>query len=91
MLCSDLKFTKRNARNQCTLQLSQMTITLNISRYFSTAQSDLEIDLTATHAELARIESEIIVATTRYGAFLKELGLSALPPHDPNSSRDEAG
>lgn len=59
---------------------------LNISRYISTTQQEAEIDLAATHADLARIEKAIQEATTKHNGFLKELGLSLLPQHDPQSS-----
>lgn len=52
---------------------------LNISRYVSTAQADVEIDLAATHADLVRIEGEIAEAKVRHNAFLRELGLPELP------------
>lgn len=52
---------------------------LNISRYVSTAQSDLEIDLTAIHAELVSIENDIRSAAAKHNVFLKELGLPPLP------------
>ncbi len=52
---------------------------LNISRYISTAQDEAEIDLTATHGELVAIEDAIKTATAKHNAFLKELGLPALP------------
>jgi type I restriction enzyme M protein len=52
---------------------------LNIARYISTAQPEAEIDLAATHAKLVEIEQAIQEATKRHNAFLKELGLPALP------------
>lgn len=52
---------------------------LNISRYVSTAEEEAEIDLTATHKELAQIESNIREATKKHNAFLEELGLPTLP------------
>lgn len=55
---------------------------LNISRYISTATADEEIDLSATHSELVEIEEHIQKATEKHNAFLKELGLSLLPPSD---------
>jgi type I restriction enzyme M protein len=59
---------------------------LNISRYISTGQREAEIDLAVTHTELAEIETATREATTRHNNFLKELGLSPLPSHDPHSS-----
>lgn len=55
---------------------------LNISRYVSTAQSELMIDLTATHAELVSIRKCIRSATAKHNLFLKELGLPPLPSAD---------
>jgi type I restriction enzyme M protein len=52
---------------------------LNISRYISTAVQETEIDLTATHAELVKIEKAIREATIKHNKFLKELGLPPLP------------
>lgn len=55
---------------------------LNISRYVSTAQAEVEIDLTATHAELVSIECDVRLATAKHSVFLKELGLPPLPLGD---------
>ena len=52
---------------------------LNISRYISTAISESEIDLAATHGELVDIEGAIQKATAKHNEFLKELGLPELP------------
>lgn len=52
---------------------------LNISRYVSTAESEPEIDLAATHRELVRIEAEIRNAAETHNSYLKELGLAPLP------------
>lgn len=48
---------------------------LNISRYVSTAEPEVEIDLLSTHKELEEIEKQIQDAAARHNAFLKELGL----------------
>ena len=52
---------------------------LNISRYVSTAQREVAINLSATHRELVEIENQIQETTAKHNAFLKELGLSPLP------------
>ena len=52
---------------------------LNISRYVSTAEQEVEIDLSVTHKELVEIEKQIQESTAKHNAFLKELGLSPLP------------
>jgi type I restriction enzyme M protein len=56
---------------------------LNISRYISTAEQGIEIDLSATHDELIEIEKQIQESTVKHNAFLKELGLSPLPGANP--------
>ena len=55
---------------------------LNISRYISTAEQEIAIDLTATHDELLEIEKRIRESTAKHNTFLKELGLSPLPVAD---------
>ena len=52
---------------------------LNISRYISTAEVEEEIDLSAVNAELITLAQKIEKARERHNAFLKELGLPALP------------
>ena len=53
---------------------------LNVSRYVSTAEREIVIDLSATHRELVEIDKQIQESTARHNIFLKELGLSPLPP-----------
>ena len=60
-------------------EIEKNDFNLNISRYISTAQNEAEIDLAATHGELVEIEDAIKTATGKHNAFLKELGLPALP------------
>jgi type I restriction enzyme M protein len=55
---------------------------LNISRYISTAEQEIAIDLSATRNELVKIEMQIRVSTAKHNAFLEELGLSLLPGSD---------
>ena len=52
---------------------------LNISRDISKTVGEAEIDLSAIHADLGRIETEIDSAKRRHNDFLRELGLPALP------------
>ena len=51
---------------------------LNISRYISTAVSEQEIDLEATHRSLTDIDHAIQTATLKHNTFLNELGLPPL-------------
>ncbi|MBY4616141.1 N-6 DNA methylase [Rhizobium redzepovicii] len=55
---------------------------LNISRYISTAEQEIAIDLKATHDELIEIEKQVRESTAKHNTFLKELGLSLLPTAD---------
>jgi type I restriction enzyme M protein len=55
---------------------------LNISRYISTAEQEIEIELSATHKKLVEIEKQIRESTGKHNAFLRELGLSPLPAPD---------
>jgi type I restriction enzyme M protein len=52
---------------------------LNISRYVSTAQAEVEIKLEEVHASLIEIDKRVKAATAEHNAFLKELGLPPLP------------
>jgi type I restriction enzyme M protein len=60
----------------------------NISRYISTALAESEIDLTATHGALVKIENTIQNATIEHNKFLEELGLLPLPSPDSKSRRE---
>jgi type I restriction-modification system DNA methylase subunit len=60
---------------------------LNISRYISSAITESEIDLAATHGVLEMIENTIQKTTVKHNEFLEELGLPPLPSSDSNSSR----
>ena len=81
------KQQERYSRRVSMKEIAENDYNLNISRYVSTAQQEVEIDLTATHAELVEIEKTIRKATTKHNEFLKELGLSPLPSPDPKPSR----
>lgn len=52
---------------------------LNISRYVSTAEAEIEIDLAEVHRSLTNIDKRAREATSRHNEFLKELGLPPLP------------
>jgi len=68
-------------------RIAEEDYNLNISRYISTAISEQEIDLGATHDGMVEIENAIQKATLKHNEFLKELRLSPLPAPDSNSSR----
>ena len=52
---------------------------LNISRYVSTSEREVEIDLGKTNADLLEAQRKIVAATTEHNRFLKDLGLPLLP------------
>ena len=60
-------------------EIEKNDFNLNISRYISTAVSEAEIDLAATHRELVEIEKAIAAAKLKHNDFLQELGLNPLP------------
>lgn len=51
---------------------------LNITRYISTASTEEEIDLEATHRKLVEIDSAVSEAKAKHNAYLRELGLPEL-------------
>lgn len=51
---------------------------LNITRYVSLAKEKAQIDLTANHAQLTKIEVDIKASKDRLNVYLKELGLETL-------------
>ncbi len=73
---------ERYARRVGMDEIEANDFNLNISRYVSTAEPEVEIDLSTTHAELVGIEQQIRESTAKHNAFLKELGLSPLPAPD---------
>ncbi len=60
-------------------EIQENDYNLNIARYISTAIPEPEIDLQAVHTDLTDLEKSIVDATGKHNAFLKELGLPALP------------
>jgi type I restriction enzyme M protein len=69
----------RYAKRVDMAEIEKNDYNLNISRYISTAQSEKEISLEATHAQLVQAENDIKAAKDKHNAFLKELGLPLLP------------
>jgi len=74
-----VKPIERYARRVKMKEIEANDFNLNISRYVSTAQDEVEIDLAATHRRLLEIDGEIQRATAKHNRFLKELGLPPLP------------
>ena len=69
----------RYARRVSMAEIEKEGCNLNISRYISTAEPEPEIVLDANFARLLEIEKSICSAKEKHNAFLKELGLSAVP------------
>ena len=70
---------ERYARRVGMHEIEADDFNLNISRYVSTAEQEVAINLSVTHRELVEIEKQIQGATAKHNAHLKELGLSPLP------------
>ena len=76
---------ERYARRVEMSEVEENDYNLNISRYVSTAEPEVEVDLSATHQELVEIERQIQKSTAKHNAFLQELGLAPLPAVTPPS------
>ena len=74
---------ERYARRVGMAEIEANDFNLNMSRYVSTANEEVAIDLSATHKKLIEIEKQIRESTAKHNAFLKELGLSPLPEPNP--------
>ena len=70
------KSVERYARRVEMEEIEGNDYNLNISRYVSTAEPEVEVDLSVTHKELLAVEEQIRESTAKHNAFLKELGLS---------------
>ena len=73
------KSIERYARRVGMKEIENNDFNLNISRYVSTAEPEVEVDLLASHRELVEIECRIQESTEKHNEFLKELGLPPLP------------
>jgi type I restriction enzyme M protein len=71
--------SERYARRVPMGEIESHGYNLNISRYISLADKEVEIDLQATHAELMELDKKIKEARDKHNAFLAELGLPPLP------------
>lgn len=69
----------RYARRVEMSEIEAQGFNLNISRYVSTANEELAIDLAATHKRLIKIDKQIKASSAKHNVFLKELGLPPLP------------
>jgi type I restriction enzyme M protein len=69
----------RYSRRVAMQEIAENDHNLNISRYVSTAEAEEDVDLAEVHQRLVAIERDLVAATERHNAFLKELGLALLP------------
>jgi type I restriction enzyme M protein len=73
---------ERYSRRVTMQEIAENDHNLNISRYVSTAEAEEDVDLAEVHHRLVGIERDLVAATKRHNAFLKELGLATLPHSD---------
>jgi type I restriction enzyme M protein len=69
------KEEERYARRVSMEEIEKNDFNLNISRYVSTAETEIEIDLAEVNRNLHDINSRIAAASDTHNGFLKELGL----------------
>lgn len=69
------KEEERYARRVSMAEIEKNDFNLNISRYVSTAESEVEIDLAEVNKNLNDINQRIADASKLHNTFLKELGL----------------
>ncbi len=69
---------ERYSRKVSMDEIEQNDYNLNISRYVSTAEDEVIIDLKEVHRELEIIERKINTSTNKHNEFLKELGLKTI-------------
>ena len=69
---------ERFSRRVSLKEIKENDYNLNITRYVSLAQEEVQIDLKANHATLTEIESKIKASKDKLNGFLKELGLDII-------------
>jgi type I restriction enzyme M protein len=69
---------ERYSRRVSMKEIEGNDFNLNISRYVSTAEAEVQINLQDVHTQLTTLESQIKSAKELHNQFLKELGLSEL-------------
>ncbi len=70
---------ERYARRVSMEEIEKNGFNLNISRYVSTAEDEVEIDLAKVHEQLVVADKDVRRWTAAHNEFLKELGLPPLP------------
>jgi type I restriction enzyme M protein len=69
---------ERYARRVSMEEIGKHGYNLNISRYISTSEDEVQIDLTAVNKNLTSINESIKTNTDKHNEFLKELGLNPI-------------
>ena len=69
---------ERFSRRVSLKEIKENDYNLNITRYVSLAQEEVQIDLVANHATLIEIEDKIQKSKEKLNGFLKELGLDPI-------------
>lgn len=69
---------ERFSRRVSLKEIKENDYNLNITRYVSLAQEEVQIDLNANHDSLTAIEEKITVSKNKLNGFLKELGLKEI-------------
>ena len=81
-IISTFRYRKEQERYSRRVEMEEIEekgFNLSIVRYVSTAKTEKEVDLSATNAELTKLESKIKTAKKNHNAFLRELDLPILP------------
>jgi type I restriction enzyme M protein len=69
----------RYSRRVGMAEIEKNEFNLNISRYISTAEDEVHIELDQVHTQLADLTAQVNHAKATHNAFLRELGLPELP------------
>lgn len=72
------KETERYSRRVSMDEIEKNGYNLNISRYVSTSEDEVQIDLDKVNVELTSINERIQTNTEKHNEFLKELGLKTI-------------
>ncbi|MFI3154822.1 MAG: type I restriction-modification system subunit M, partial [Methylococcaceae bacterium] len=80
------KEENRYSRRVSMEEIAKNDFNLNISRYVSTAKTEVQIDLQAVNAVLVDLENKIGAGTGKHNQFLVELGQRPLP-YPPDSGK----
>lgn len=72
------KDEERYSRKVSLGEIEKNNFNLNISRYVSTSEDEIQIDLKAVNKDLDEINKSIKIATDKHNSFLKQLGLKEI-------------